>query len=117
MSRPLYKRERAAARKKGILRDIPGPMGCLDATPKEVATAISALCQGADVKIGRTGEYCRTTDTYTLVGKDLRTGKAQDFKLAGELVAVLIQWARSYNLGMPLDSMMARLRQEVGGVT
>ena len=108
--RPHYKRPRAPARTKGVLGGIPPPNACLDATPREVATALYSLGIGADIKIGRAGEYDSLKDLYTTVGKCMRTGKAQDFRIEGIQVAALIWFARQYNGGRPLEDIKQRVR-------
>lgn len=96
--RRLYKPERAPARIKGGLAK-QAPNGCLDATPHEIALALFAICEQAGAKIGRSGEYDPLRDKYTVTGKSLATGKAQDFTVEGVEVANAILLARALNGG------------------
>ena len=96
VSRPLYGRERRAPRKKGVLH-AQAPISCPDATDTEIAMALYALCEAADVRVGQGGEYDSLKDEYTIIGKSKLTGKAQDFKVAGLEVGALIQLLRSWN--------------------
>lgn len=104
--RPLYKRERPAARDKGVfaatirngLYEL-APIGCPDANAGEVAKAIFAIAWEAGVKVGRGSGYDGLKDEYTVIGKSRETGKAQDFKVRGAEVADLIRYARILNGG------------------
>jgi hypothetical protein len=66
--------------------------------------ALAALAHEAGVKPGRGCGYDQIKDQYTIVGKSLSTGKAQDFTVEGEEVANLIMLARSM-AGGTLDTM------------
>lgn len=96
--RRLYKPERAPARKRGVLFSM-APIALPDADPGEVAKAIWALAREAGVIVGQGSGYDSLRDEYTLVGKSMETGKAQDWKVAGEVVADLIKIGRFYNGG------------------
>lgn len=102
--RRLYKPERRPARKTGVLHD-QAPSGLPDANANEIALALFALAKEANVIIGRGGDYDRIKDVYTVVGKSLETGKAQDVQIAGAEIATLIMAARSLN-GGPLVRMI-----------
>ena len=106
VKRPLYKAPRPPARDKGVFGQMfakgicpSAPMGCLDANAGEVSKAIFAISLEAGVKIGRGCGYDGIKDEYTVVGKSMATGKAQDFRVKGEEVATLIQVARQLNGG------------------
>ncbi len=120
MSRPkiarrrLYKPERAPARKRGVIGACP-PQACPDASSYEIAMAIDALCEEAGFKIGRGSYYDRQRDEYWLIGKSLVTGKAQDTKVHGFEVAVLIQLLRQWNGGRKFDKQ--GLTKRVAGLT
>lgn len=97
--RRLYKPERRPARRRGVLHD-QAPVGCPNATVSEIAMAIASICEAAHVAVGRGGMYDSIRDEYTIIGKDKRTGKAQDFKIEGVAVAALINELRIWN-GVP----------------
>lgn len=111
--RRLYKPERKPARMKGVLHE-QAPVGCPDASVKEIAMAIAALCQSVAIDIGRGGSYDAIKDEYVIVGKNRMTGKAQDFKVEGVAVAALINQLRLWNGGTPFDQHA--LTNAVGGV-
>jgi hypothetical protein len=94
--RPFYRAERKPARKKGVL-GAQSPVACLDANHHEIAMALYAICESADVRIGRGGDYDALKDEYTIVGKSKITGKAQDFTVPGMAVAALIHELRAWN--------------------
>lgn len=105
VKRRLYKKERAPARKKSILYlNKSAPVSFQDASPIEIAMAITTLCQQAGVIVGRTGEYDPLRDLYTVIGKSRMTGKAQEFTVVGDEVGALIRLARMLN-GGPMLSM------------
>ena len=96
--RRLYKPERPPARVKGVIgKD--APHSCLDASKLEVAMALYSLCREAGVVVGRGAEYEPLRDEYTVIGKSKATGKAQEIKVQGEEVGLLIHLARSLNGG------------------
>jgi len=104
VKRPLYKAPRPPARDKGVFGALGGicksaPNGCLDANSGEVSKALFAISLEARIKIGRGSGYDSLRDEYTVVGKSMATGKAQDFKVKGEEVAAVIQLARQLNGG------------------
>jgi hypothetical protein len=90
--RKLYKRERPAARKKGVL-DKQAPIGCPDANKKEIALALASLAIEAKVVIGRGGSYDALRDEYTVLGKVLDGSTASDGTPAGRVQDVIIQGA------------------------
>jgi hypothetical protein len=96
--RRLYKPERKAPRKKGVLYNC-APIGCPDANVGEVAKALIALGSEVGVKIGQGSGYDGLRDKYYVVGVSRATGKAQDFTFEGEVVAALIRLARRANGG------------------
>ncbi len=96
--RRLYKPERKPARRRGALYEL-APVGCPDASPGEVAKAVFALAKEANAAIGQGSGYDPLRDEYTVIGKSLETGKAQDFKVQGEEVASVIRLARMLNGG------------------
>lgn len=106
VKRPLYKAPRPPARNKGVFgKWFPkglcpsAPNGCLDANAGEVSKALFAISLEAKVKIGRGSGYDSLKDEYTVVGKSMATGRAQDFRVKGEEVAAVIQVARQLNGG------------------
>jgi hypothetical protein len=106
VKRPLYKAPRPPARDKGVFGNMfakgicpSAPNGCLDANSGEVSKALFAISLEAKVKIARGCGYDSLKDEYTVVGKSMATGKAQDFKVKGEEVAAVIQLARQLNGG------------------
>ena len=99
IKRPYYKRPRAPARKKGILRNERAPAALPDANSGEVALALYALSEEAGVIVGRAVGYDAHKDEYTVAGKSKATGKAQDFIVQGLEVADLIVLARWVNGG------------------
>ena len=106
VKRRLYKPERRAARKKGVIGKL-APMDCPDATQPEVVSAIAIICGECNVRVGRGGEYDTLRDEYTVIAKVLDggvqdgvpTGKAQDVKIKGAEVAAAILFARALALG------------------
>jgi hypothetical protein len=62
--------------------------------------ALFALCKEALFVIGRGAEYEPLKDVYTVIGKSMTTGKAQEMTVRGEEVGLVIQLARSMNGGM-----------------
>jgi hypothetical protein len=96
--RDIYKPDRKAARKKGVL-ETNAPAAMLDASNAEVAMAIYAICEEAGVIIGRAEGYNALRDEYTVVGKSKETGRAQDWKVKGFEVALLIGFLRQLNGG------------------
>lgn len=98
MSKPLYKRPRAPARKKGALYNL-APIGCPDANAGEVNKAIYALGREAGVIVGQGSGYDSLKDVYSVIGKSRETGKAQDFSIQGAEVATAIMLARMLNGG------------------
>jgi hypothetical protein len=96
-----YKPERHRARKKGVVGKI-APIGCPDASQAEVVSALAAICDASCVRVGRGGEYDQLKDEYTVIAKVLDggrldgiwTGKVQDVKIKGDVVADAIRWAR-----------------------
>ncbi len=116
--RPLYKRPRPPARDKGVLSAIKNglyelaPVALPDANEGEVSKAIFALALQADVLVGRGSGYDGLKDEYTVIGKSRTTGKAQDFKIKGEVVAELIRVARLFNGGkMTRGSLQRQVNQ------
>lgn len=105
--RRLYKPERRAARDKGVFgrhsKTKLAPTGCPDANEGEVAKALYALAREAGVIVGRGSGYDGVADKYTVIGKSMETGKAQDFSIDGGTVADLIHFARVLN-GGPMSS-------------
>lgn len=97
--RPMYRKERAPARTKGILRSEAAPAALPDANSGEVALALFALADEAGVIVGRAGSYDNYKDEYTVIGKSKATGKAQDFIIHGREVADVIVLARLCNGG------------------
>lgn len=97
--RHLYRRERAPARKKGEIRDNMAPLAMPDAHQKEIAMAIYAIGLDAKIKVGRAAGYDKLKDKYTVMGKSMETGKAQDFTIEGDAVAVAIELFRQMNGG------------------
>ena len=95
VKRSMYRAERPAARKKGVLGHDQAPVACPDASPKEIAMALASLCGAARFKVGRGGEYDRLKDVYTVVGSG--GGKAQDIKIEGVAVAAVIGYLRDLN--------------------
>jgi hypothetical protein len=104
-TRRLYKPDRPAARKAGILHD-QAPVACPNATAKEIAMAIAAMCIAANMEPGRGGEYDALKDEYTIIGRvrdgavdatGMATGKVQDIKIPGVVVAALIGELRGWN--------------------
>ena len=85
------------ARPKGVLGHDQAPVACPDATPKEIAMALYAVCAASHVSVGRGGSYDKLKDEYVVVGKSELTGKAQDFKVEGVAVAALISDLRRWN--------------------
>lgn len=96
--RNLYKRERSAPRKTGVLYD-KAPIGLPDANSGEVSKAIYALAREAGVIVGQGSGYDGLRDEYTVIGKSRETGKAQDFTIQGIEVANVIVIARMLNGG------------------
>jgi hypothetical protein len=103
VKRSLYKTPRAPARTKGVLHN-QAPIACQDANGKEIAMALTALCLDAGVVVGRGGLYDALRDEYTVIGKSIETGKAQDFRVRGEAVAALIGFLRGLNNTKAFDS-------------
>lgn len=99
VKRPYYKKQRAPARTKGVLRAEVAPVALPEANSNEVALALFALAEEAGVVVGRAGGYDRHRDEYTVVGKCKRSGKAQDFIIKGAEVADLILLGRLMNGG------------------
>lgn len=104
--RRLYKPERAPARKKGVIGKHQkialyklAPVGCPDANEGEVAKALFAIAREAGVIVGQGSGYDALRDEYSVIGKSLETGKAQDFTIAGFEVAVCIKLGRMMNGG------------------
>lgn len=101
--RRLYKPERKPARTKGVLGKHGlyklAPVSCPDANGGEVAKALYAVAREAGVIVGRGSGYDALRDEYSVVGKSLATGKAQDFTIAGAEIAVCIKLARMMNGG------------------
>lgn len=75
------------------------PVGLLDAGEYEIASAIASIVHQAGILVGRAGEYDQLRDEYTVVGKSIATGKAQDFKISGDAVADVIKLTRWMNGG------------------
>ena len=98
VKRRLYKPERKPARKRGALYDL-APIALRDATSGEVSKAIYSLARESGVIVGQGGGYDSLRDEYTVIGKSMATGKAQDFTIAGAEVAALIGLARMLNGG------------------
>jgi hypothetical protein len=96
--RRLYKPERRPARKKGVLEKH-APIALPGANKYEIATALWALCKEAGVIVGQGGEYDALKDQYTVIGKSMATGKAMDFKVQGQEVAIVISIGRQLNGG------------------
>lgn len=111
--RRLYKPERRTARKRGVLQD-QAPIACPDANHYEIAMALASLCQASGVAPGQGGDYDPIKDVYTIIGKDKLTGKAQDFKVEGWAVALLIAQLRVWNGGERFDKRA--LTKAVGAV-
>lgn len=106
IKRRLYKPERKPARRKGVLGQ-QAPVGCPDANHYEIAMAIAAICEEAQMEPGIGGEYDALKDEYTIIGRvrdggvdtstGMRTGKVQDIKIPGAAVAALIGTLRAWN--------------------
>lgn len=111
--RRLYRPERRPKRFAGVLHD-QAPVGCPNATPKEMAMAIAAICIDGHIEVGRGGSYDPIKDEYVIVGKSTLTGKAQDFKIEGVAVAALINSLRVWDGGKPFDP--GALTKTVGAV-
>lgn len=105
VKRRLYKPDRAPARTKGVIGRN-APVSCPDADRFEIASAVFAICKEAGFIIGRGAEYDQLKDEYTLIGKSLESGKAQEVKLAGFEVGAVIKMFRN-----------ARLYQDMAPVT
>ena len=112
--RKLYKRERRAPRKAGVLRD-QAPVGCPDATKAEILTAIMALAREAGFRVGQGGEYYALGDRYTVIGVSLADHKAQDIVLDGAVVAEVIKLNRLMRDGT-MDPQTGLLRGMPGYV-
>jgi hypothetical protein len=101
--RRLYKPERSPARKRGIFGKHSvhklAPVSCPDANEGEVAKALYAVAREAGVIIGQGSGYDALRDEYTVIGKSMATGKAQDFTIAGAEIGVCIKLARMLNGG------------------
>lgn len=97
--------KRAPARKRGVLYG-KAPLAMADATGGEVVMAIASLALDAGVVVGRGWGYDSLRDEYTVLGKSKATGKAQDFKIAGEAVASVIAMARILNGGKFINRIM-----------
>jgi len=99
--RRLYRNQRRAARKKGVIGKI-APIGCPDATQPEVVSAIAHICGELGIRVGRGGEYDTLRDEYTVIAKVLdgstqdgiAAGKVRDVRIKGEHVAACIKYAR-----------------------
>lgn len=100
--RRLYKAERPPARKEGVLKMAP-PIALPDANAAEIASAIHTYCDEMGFEVGRTDGYDANADTYYLIGKSKRTGKAQDLQVVGEHISTLIRFCRLAN-GGPLNT-------------
>jgi hypothetical protein len=97
----LYKPERAPARTKGTIKaGNQAPIALQDANTNEISLALFALAREAGVTVGRGGSYDALKDLYTVVGKSVATGKAQDFTVQGQEVADVIMIARMFNGGV-----------------
>lgn len=115
VKRRLYKPERKPARKRGVLHNKNAPVALPDASGDEIAMALFALCEEAKVRIGRAEGYDSLRDEYTVVGKSMVTGVAQDWKVKGFEVALLIGFLRQLNGGRFDKSDMTRtLSRRVG---
>lgn len=112
--RRLYKPERRAARKKGVLHGN-APLACPDASNTEIAMAIFSLCDEAGVVIGQSQGYDALKDEYTVTGKSKTTGVAQDWRVKGFEVALLIGFLRQVNGGrFDKQAITKRLGRRVG---
>lgn len=93
-----YRPERAPARKRGVLGTEP-PNECKSATPHEIITGLCIAAKQLGITIGQGGEYDKTTGMYTVVGKDIATGKVGDWKIPGHLVATITkEWRKLHPL-------------------
>jgi hypothetical protein len=100
VKRPLYKAERRPARMRGVIKKGGmSPVAMPSANLDEITLALSHLCREAGVRVGRAGSYDPLKDVYTVVGKSLHTGKAQDFTIEGAEVAQTIAIMRMMNGG------------------
>jgi hypothetical protein len=111
--RRLYKPERRPARKKGVLEKH-APIGLPTANAFEIASAVASLCEQAGFEVGRGGDYDSLKDEYTVIGKSLVTGKAQEIKIQGGEVAFLIKVGRGLNGGPMVPEMQKRSQRLVG---
>lgn len=94
----LYKPERAPARTKGVIAiEHQAPVGCPDANHAEIAMALASICKAGNMVAARGGQYDPIRDEYTIIGTI--SGKAQDIKIEGVAVAVLINQLRVWNGG------------------
>lgn len=106
VKRRLFKPERRAARKKGVIGTI-APVDCPDASQPEVVSAIAHICGESEIRVGRGGEYDQIKDEYTVIAKVLDgsylegkwTGKVRDAKIKGFQVAQAILYTRALALG------------------
>jgi hypothetical protein len=105
--RPMYRPERAPARKLGVLNR-QAPIACPDATPEEIAMALFSIGEQAHMIPGQGGTYDSLKDLYTLIGKALDggfdaagvpTGRVQEIQIEGSAVAALIWTLRGWNGG------------------
>jgi hypothetical protein len=106
LRKPYYKKPRRPATDKGVFEskfrnDICAlaPIGCIDANSGEVTKALAVLAYQSGVIPGRGCGYEPLKDQYTIIGKSIKSGKAQDFRVEGETVAELIHVARALNGG------------------
>lgn len=93
VKRNLYKRPRTPARVKGVIGQY-APIACPDASDFEIAAALSTIGTLAGRDIGRGLGYDSLTDKYTVICKNRKTGKAEDFVVIGCDVAALIRMTR-----------------------
>jgi hypothetical protein len=91
--RKLYKRPRTPARVKGVIGKY-APIACTDASDFEISAALATIGHLANKDIGRGLGYDSLTDKYTVICKNRKTGKAEDFVVSGTDVAALIRTTR-----------------------
>jgi len=93
VKRPLYKRPRTPARVKSVIGKY-APIACTDASEFEVSAALAVIGHLANKDVGRGLGYDSLKDIYTVVCKNRKTGRAEDFEVQGCDVAALIRMTR-----------------------
>lgn len=94
VKRRLYKRPRTPARTKAVIGKY-APIACTDASEFEVSAALATIGHLANKDIGRGLGYDSLKDTYTVICKNRKTGKAEDFVVHGCDLAALIHTTRT----------------------